>query len=161
MGQGCGLSMAEKTKLTVKQQRFVDFYDGNATDAARKAGYKNPERSGKQNVRLRTIQNELRKREEKRNNPEIWTREQRQKFWTRVANGDEKTHVVIGRGEDREVLEIPASMNDRLKASEHLARSEADFIDRIKDESDPKTKEIEATGPLGALMGKIYVKESP
>lgn len=30
--------------LTVKQQRFVDFYieTGNATEAARKAGYKKP-----------------------------------------------------------------------------------------------------------------------
>ena len=26
--------------LTVKQQRFIDFYDGNATQAAEKAGYK-------------------------------------------------------------------------------------------------------------------------
>ena len=30
----------DKKKLTTKQQRFVDFYDGNATEACRKAGYK-------------------------------------------------------------------------------------------------------------------------
>ncbi len=28
-----------KRKLTVKQQWFVDLYDGNATDTAQKAGY--------------------------------------------------------------------------------------------------------------------------
>lgn len=28
--------------LTPKQNRFVEFYDGNATEAARLAGYKNP-----------------------------------------------------------------------------------------------------------------------
>ena len=31
--------MPKGDKFTVKQQRFINFYDGNATDAARKAGY--------------------------------------------------------------------------------------------------------------------------
>lgn len=51
-------------------------------------------------------------------------------------------------------------MKDRLKAAELLGRSEGDFIERIKDETPSKTKEIEATGPLGEMMGKIYVKDA-
>ena len=45
----------DKNKLTTKQQRFVDFYDGNATEACRKAGYKGNEKTlaqvGAENLR--------------------------------------------------------------------------------------------------------------
>ena len=39
-------------KLTEKQRRFVDYYveTGNATEAARRAGYKNPNKASAQNM---------------------------------------------------------------------------------------------------------------
>lgn len=129
-------------QLTTKQQRFVDFYDGNATDAAEKAGYAHPRSQGQRLLTKVDIQNAIKKREQKRNDPAIATREDRQRFWTNVmANDDE-------------------DMKNRLKASELLGRSEADFTDNVKDTTPKKTKEIEATGPLGQLMGKVYVRES-
>lgn len=100
-------------KFTVKEQRFIDFYNGNATEAARKAGYKNPERSGKQNVRKRTILEAIKNREKKRNKSKIASREERQEFWTDMMDDSEKD-------------------SDKLKASELLGRSEADFTENIK-----------------------------
>ena len=60
----------------------------------------------------------------------IATREQRQAFWSDVMFGNVKQKVVVVvDGQDVEV-EVPYSMRERLKASELLGRSEADFIDR-------------------------------
>ncbi len=121
-----------KTKFTVKEQRFIDFYDGNATDAARKAGYKNPKRSGIQNVSKRSVWDQIKKRENKRNGNHIASREERQKFWTNVLLGKIVDPAVIGYDDDGSatVIDIPPKMTDRLKASELLGRSEADFTDK-------------------------------
>ena len=128
--------MAPKKKLTVKQQRFIDLYEGNATDAARKAGYKGNDvtlgQVGKENLQKPQIAEALRNRENERNTPLIADREERQAFWSGVFRGDNKQKIVVGKGEDQEVVEIPPKMADRLKASELLGRSEADFIDRTE-----------------------------
>lgn len=59
----------QKNELTVKQQRFVDFYDGNATEAASKAGYKGNrhtlEQVGLANMRKTVIAAAIAKREKK------------------------------------------------------------------------------------------------
>ena len=47
-------------KLTNKQQAFIDAYCGaskfNATDAARRAGYKHPEVQGSQNLEKLSVE---------------------------------------------------------------------------------------------------------
>jgi len=111
-----------RAKFTTKQQRFIDFYDGNATGAARKAGYLQAERSGLQNVGNYRILAEIKKREQKRNNKHIMSREERQEFWTEMLKTAEKD-------------------SDRLKASELLGRSEADFTDN-KRISGPDGKDL-------------------
>jgi len=45
-----GVEMTESAKLTTKQERFVAAYDGNATAAAKIAGYKNPRQAGAENM---------------------------------------------------------------------------------------------------------------
>lgn len=99
------------SKLTIKQQRFIDFYDGNATEAARKAGYKHPNIQSARLLVNVSILTAIKKREEKRNKSVIATREERQAFWTKV------------------LYDKVSKMSDRLKASELLGRSEADFTD--------------------------------
>ena len=105
-----------KKTLTTKQQRFVDLYDGNATEAARQAGYKGNDKTlaevGAENLRKPGIKKAIKAREEKRNKPLIADREERQQFWTdgmRDKNADRR---------------------DRQKDSELLGRSEADFTDK-------------------------------
>ena len=99
-------------KFTVKQQRFIDFYDGNASDAALKAGYskKTAPFIGAENLKKPKILQAIINREKKRNESTIMSREERQVFWTKMALNSEKD-------------------SDKLKASELLGRSEADFTD--------------------------------
>ena len=104
--------MAKPRPLTPKQLKFIKFYCGNATDAARKAGYKSPKLSGHENMTKPNILKLIKNREDKRNNPKIKSREQRQAFWSKMMDNAEKD-------------------SDQLKASELLGRSEADFTDKI------------------------------
>lgn len=103
-------------KLTVKQQRFVDCYDGNATKAALKAGYnaKTARQIGQENLTKPVIALAIAEREAKSASAKIATREERQAFWSSVLRAEEE------------------QMRDRLKASELLGKSNADFIDRLQ-----------------------------
>ena len=109
------------TKLTTKQQRFVDAYDGNATQAALAAGYskKTAASIGWENLKKPQIIEAIWKRQGKKARPLIATREERQEFWTRVMSGEE-----LDSGE-------PPKMTDRLRAAELLAKSEGDFLERV------------------------------
>lgn len=109
-------------KLTEKQRRFVDAYQGeaagNATQAAKLAGYKGNDNTvssiATENLQKPAIIQAL--AELRKSCPLIATREDRQRFWT---------NVMIGR-------EADADMRDRLKAAELLGRSQADFINRVE-----------------------------
>ena len=102
--------------FTPRQQAFVDAYAGNATDAARKAGYTGND------VTMRNTARELmekphviaaiKARQETRATGLIATREERQAFWT-AAFRDTSENILV-----------------RLKASELLGKSEADFVER-------------------------------
>lgn len=101
-------------KLTAKQRRFVEAYDGNATQAAIAAGYspKIARQMGQVNMTKRVILAEIKTRETIRSTPLIASRAERQQFWTGVMR-------------DKEQM-----MRDRLKAAELLGKSEADFVER-------------------------------
>lgn len=104
----------DEYKFTTKQRLFIEAYDGNATQAAIKAGYskKTAHAIGKENLHKPPIALAIRERQNKIIQPLIATREDRQKFWTSVQN-DPK-----------------ASMSDRLRASELLGKSVADFSEK-------------------------------
>ena len=101
-------------KLTAKQQRFVDAYDGNATKAAIAAGYseKTAYSAGQRMLKNVEILTAIQERENRRIQPLIMTREERQTMWSEIARD---------KGERTQ---------DRLKASELLGKSEADFVER-------------------------------
>lgn len=103
-------------KLTPKRKAFVEAYTGNATEAALSAGYspKTAHAIGHELLKKPEIQEALQKRMDKKINSIIADREERQAFWTEVMRDEFK------------------DMKDRLKASELLARSEGDFLERIE-----------------------------
>ena len=105
---------AKELKLTPKQKKFIEAYAGNATEAAKAAGYseKTAYSAGQRLLKGVEIQNAIREREEMEARERIATRQQRQEFWTEVMNGDWN------------------DMSDRIRASELLGKSEADFIDK-------------------------------
>ncbi len=102
--------------LTFRQQRFVDLYDGNATQAAIMAGYskKTARMMGHENLTKLYIAEAIAKRNMKQDAPLIMSRKARQEMWSKVAN-------------DKDV-----DINARLRASELLGKSEADFVDRVE-----------------------------
>lgn len=106
--------MARKKKITVKQQRYIDCYDGDRRKAAQDAGITHQyarelhSKACYSHV-LKAIQN----REKKWSDKKIKSREERQEFWSGLMDTAEKD-------------------SDKLKASELLGRSEADFTDRIE-----------------------------
>lgn len=111
-----------RSTLTERERRFVECYmgeaAGNATQAARAAGY-SAKTARKQGSRLLTKGNiRAAIAERSASDPAVWTREDRQRFWTAIASG--------GRGYQL------ASLRDRLKASELLGRSQADFVERVE-----------------------------
>jgi len=123
----------KKHKFTVKQQRFIKLYEGNATDAARKAGYKNPRRQGQRLLTNVDILSAIKNREKERMLEGIASREDRQLFWSQIMTGELKSKITKTiEGGKTEILEIDSKLSDRLKASELLGRSEADFTDNVK-----------------------------
>jgi phage terminase small subunit len=99
-------------RFTVKQQRFIDAYAGDAKEAARKAkisyGYAR-QLLTKSNI-LEAIQN----RQETEVRPkDIADRQERQAFWSKVMRNEKE------------------ETKDRLKASELLGKSEADFTENL------------------------------
>lgn len=107
-------------KLTHKQKLFVQFYQGNATEAAIKAGYseKTAREIGRQNLTKLDILNAIQERSKQTIGDAIACREDLQRFWT-------------ARMRD-ESLE----MKDRLKSSELLGKSLGVFLDRYIHQSE-------------------------
>lgn len=107
---------AKPSKLTEKQVAFIAAYEGNGTEACRLAGYRGSDnvlaQQARDNLSNPQIAEAIRTRSDAANRPLIASRERRQKFWTTVMDDE---------GE---------SMKDRLRASELLAKSQGDFIDK-------------------------------
>jgi phage terminase small subunit len=108
--------MTAKRKLTLKQRKFIAAYDGNASEAARKAGYskKTYPFIGAENLKKPQIAEALAARESKQTKKLIADREARQQFWSET------------------MLAKRREMQDRLRASELLGKSEGDFLDRVQ-----------------------------
>lgn len=108
------MARAKGDKLTTRQRRFVEAYDGNATQAAIAAGYseKTARFMGHENLTKPYILAEIKARDTIRSTSLIASRAERQQFWSSVM-----------RDKDQQ-------MRDRLKAAELLGKSEADFVER-------------------------------
>lgn len=102
--------------MTPKQKKFIELYSGNATEAATLAGF-SPKTAYSQGQRLLKnveIVEQIRQRENKYISTIAADRQERQGFWTSLMrNPEERT-------------------SDRLKASELLAKSEGDFLERVE-----------------------------
>ena len=109
-------------KLTTKQQGFVDVYAGDIKEAAKNAGISY--NYGRELMTRSDVVAAIRLREEKEVRPDmILNRLERQAFWSTVVRDQYQ------------------DMRDRLRASELLARSEADFLPREDEEDQPDPME--------------------
>ncbi len=106
--------------LSHRQQAFIENYTGNATEAAKLAGYSaaTAYSSGQRLLKQPQIAEAIRAREQERQAPNIANREQRLAFWTAVMRDPDE------------------STRDRLRASELLAKAQGDFLIKIAEESE-------------------------
>lgn len=137
---------AKKKPFTVKQQRFIKLFNGNIAETCKMC--KISLAYGNKLVNDSRIQKKLQERENNRNRKHIATRQERQEFWTKAMNFDmrgfynkggslkpykdldpELARLVQSIKVTKDGEEVEYKLPDRLKASEHLARSEADFTD--------------------------------
>jgi phage terminase small subunit len=116
--------------ISERERRFVERFmaSGNATKAAEQAGYSNKTASQIGYRLLRKVQIQAAIADRTQGDPAVWTREDRQRFWTAIASGATRYES--------------ATLRDRLKASELLGRSQADFIDRHELEAGPSLVDL-------------------
>ena len=102
-----------REELTPKQKAFADYYieTGNATESAKRAGYKHPNVQGAQNLEKLSISAYIAER----------TKPTEEK---RIATGDEvmEFFTAVMRGEVKDQFGLDASLSDRLKAGDSLMK---------------------------------------
>lgn len=119
-------------KLTPKQKAFADEYliCGNATEAARKAGYKQPHVQGSQTLEKLSVSSYIAER-------------QKQIESSRIADVKEvmEFYSAVMRGEVKDQFDIDASITDRLSAGRELMKR-YEKADNTKNESLDRLDEI-------------------
>ena len=113
-------------ELTPKQKAFADYYieTGNATESAKRAGYKHPNVQGAQNLEKLSISAYIAER----------TKPTEEK---RIATGDEvmEFFTAVMRGEVKDAFGLDSSLQERLNAAKELAKRTVD-INKTSDEYD-------------------------
>lgn len=116
-------------KLTEKQRRFVDYYveTGNQTEAARRAGYKQPQTQGAQNLEKLSVRTAIGARLKELEDKRIAKADEVMQFLTSTLRGEVKEErvVVEGTGEgrsDARIIKVQVSARDRLEAAKSLLK---------------------------------------
>ena len=114
-----------KSKLTMKQKAFADYYieTGNATEAALRAGYskKTSYSIGNENLKKPEVLSYI---EERMQDIED----------NRIAKGDEVLKYLTGvmRGEVKDQFGLDPSLQDRTKAAELLGKRYRLFTEKVE-----------------------------
>lgn len=118
-------------KLTEKQRRFVDYYveTGNASEAARRAGYSEKTAGwiGQENLQKPTIKAAVDARLKELEDKRIAKADEVMQFLTSTLRGEVKEErvVVEGTGEgrsDARIIKVQVSARDRLEAAKSLLK---------------------------------------
>lgn len=134
-------------KLTPKQKAFADYYieTGNATEAARRVGYKKPNVQGSQNLEKLSIKSYIEERvkalDEKR-----------------IAKGEEVLQYLtkVMRGEEKDQFGLDPSLQDRTKAAELLGKRYRLFVDKVEQKVDAT---VNSTAKLDSILNQLGDEE--
>lgn len=135
------MTLSNSQKLTIRQKAFADFYIelGNATEAARRAGYKdngNLNRTASENLAKPVIKAYIEERLKQIDNERIASAAEVMKYLTAVLRGEETEEVVVVEGigdgcsEARNVIK-EISAKERIKAAELLGKRYGLFTDKV------------------------------
>ncbi|MGF2617744.1 terminase small subunit [Rossellomorea vietnamensis] len=127
-------------KLTEKQKRFVDHYIelGNASEAARKAGYssKTAHRIGQENMQKPAIKKYIEERLAEKDKERVASQDEILQFLTAVMRGEHTEQIPVGIGEGAQRLEDKDTfLKDRVKAAELLGKRYVMWTDKQQVES--------------------------
>jgi phage terminase small subunit len=119
-------------KLTTKQNKFIEYYAGNATEAARMAGYKGNDATlraiASENLTKPNILQAIKKREEVEINKRNVTRREKLELLTEIMRNDIAYVVTRDDGTEKIKPEIP--IKERIKAIETHCKMNGDFIQK-------------------------------
>ncbi len=127
-------------KLTLKQQKFADEYiiSGNATEAAKKAGYseKTAKAIGTENLSKPIIKNYIDKRLEELQSQKIADQEEVLEYLTAVLRGESRSETVVVEGvgdgcSQARAFEKAPDEKERIKAAELLGKRYRLFVDKV------------------------------
>ena len=128
-------------KLTVKQQKFVDFYiqSCNASEAARRAGYspKTADKIGFENLKKPEVQAVLATRLKQLESERIAKDKEILEYLTSIMRGEAEEEVVMNIGTGKgfskaEKVKAQVGAKERLKAAEMLAKVHGMFISKAE-----------------------------
>lgn len=127
-------------ELTEKQKRFIDYYIqyGNATEAAKKAGYslKTAFNTGSKNLKNPVIRSELDRRLDELKSARVADATEVLEYLTAVVRGEAVSEVVVvegcGLGESRaRTIDKHPDEKERLKAAELLAKRHGLLVEKV------------------------------
>lgn len=128
-------------KLTNRQKAFADYYIelGNATEAARRAGYKgkNVNKIASENLAKLDIKQYIDERMALIASERIAKAEEVLQYLTRVLRGEETEQVVVieSTGDfmsEARLIDKELSAKDKLKAAELLGKRYRLFVDKVE-----------------------------
>ena len=128
-------------KLTNRQRAFADYYIelGNATEAARRAGYKgkNVNKIASENLAKLDIKQYIDERMALIESERIAKAEEVLQYLTRVLRGEETEQVVVieSTGDfmsEARLIDKELSAKDKLKAAELLGKRYRLFVDKVE-----------------------------
>ncbi|EOU1139356.1 terminase small subunit [Clostridium perfringens] len=148
-------------KLTPKQKAFAEYYieTGNATEAARKAGYKgkNLNRIASENLSKLVIKNYIDEKMKELESKRIAKAEEVLEYLTRVLRGEETEQVVVTENigdfmSEAKVIDKELSAKDKIKAAELLGKRYRLFVDKVEKDSNVN---VNYTTKLDSILNQL------
>ncbi|MDM0453913.1 terminase small subunit [Clostridium perfringens] len=148
-------------KLTPKQKAFAEYYieTGNATESARKAGYKgkNLNRIASENLSKLDIKNYIDEKMKELENKRIAKAEEVLEYLTRVLRGEETEQVVVTENigdfmSEAKVVDKEISAKDKIKAAELLGKRYRLFVDKVEKDSNIN---VNSTTKLDSILNQL------
>lgn len=148
-------------KLTPKQKAFAEYYieTGNATEAARKAGYKgkNLNRIASENLSKLDIKNYIDEKMKELEDTRIAKADEVLKYLTRVIRGEETEQVVVTENigdfmSEARVVDKEISAKDKIKAAELLGKRYRLFVDKVEKDSNVN---VNSTTKLDSILNQL------
>lgn len=144
-------------KLTPKQKAFADEYliCGNATEAARKAGYKQPHVQGSQNLEKLSVSAYIAKRQKQIEDSRIATIDEVMQYLTSVMRGEIKDQFDLEAPlaeRTKAAQEILKRNNEKRKLEVELLKLESQMKDTVSEE-EPEDNFMDA---MNAAAGEVW-----